>query len=83
MVLQRIPVKVDQVVNHLVYNIVKPKVRWTFFYFGQIDVDVGFLVSKPAPFFEGIVVINGEFKEISLNDFKDKYLVLLFYPLDL
>lgn len=41
------------------------------------------LVSKPAPSFEGIAVINGEFKEVSLNDFKDKYLVLLFYPLDL
>ncbi|CAF2902551.1 unnamed protein product [Rotaria sp. Silwood2] len=39
-------------------------------------------ISKPAPSFEGIAVINGEFKEISLNDFKNKYLVLLFYPLD-
>lgn len=42
-----------------------------------------FLVSKPAPFFEGISVMNGEFKEIRLSDFKGKYLVLLFYPLDL
>ncbi|CAF1284880.1 unnamed protein product [Adineta ricciae] len=39
-------------------------------------------ISKPAPSFEGIAVINGEFKEVSLNDFKNKYLVLLFYPLD-
>jgi len=39
-------------------------------------------ISKPAPPFEGIAVINGEFKEIRLSDFKDKYLVLLFYPLD-
>ncbi|CAF2664501.1 unnamed protein product [Rotaria sp. Silwood2] len=39
-------------------------------------------ISKPAPSFEGVAVVNGEFKEISLNDFKDKYLVLLFYPLD-
>lgn len=39
-------------------------------------------ISKPAPSFEGIAVINGEFKEISLNNFKNKYLVLLFYPLD-
>ncbi|CAF0825715.1 unnamed protein product [Didymodactylos carnosus] len=28
-------------------------------------------------------VINGEFKEVKLADFKGKYLVLLFYPLDL
>ena len=33
--------------------------------------------------FEGISVMNGEFAEISLRDFKNKYLVLLFYPLDL
>jgi len=39
-------------------------------------------ISKPAPPFEGSAVIAGEFKEISLKDFKDKYLVLLFYPLD-
>ncbi|CAF0921930.1 unnamed protein product [Adineta steineri] len=39
-------------------------------------------ISKPAPTFDGIAVINGEMKEISLSDFKDKYLVLLFYPLD-
>jgi peroxiredoxin 1 len=30
-----------------------------------------------------VAVVNGEFKEISLSDFKNKYLVLLFYPLDL
>jgi alkyl hydroperoxide reductase subunit AhpC len=41
------------------------------------------LVSKPAPSFDAIAVINGEFKEVSLSDFKNKYLVLLFYPLDL
>ncbi|CAF0786067.1 unnamed protein product [Rotaria sordida] len=39
-------------------------------------------ISKPAPSFEGIAAIDGEFKEISLTDFKNKYLVLLFYPLD-
>ncbi|UJR36090.1 hypothetical protein I4U23_028825 [Adineta vaga] len=39
-------------------------------------------ISKPAPSFDGIAVVNGGFKEISLKDFKNKYLVLLFYPLD-
>ncbi|UJR09995.1 hypothetical protein I4U23_014219 [Adineta vaga] len=39
-------------------------------------------ISKPAPTFDGLAVINGEFKETSLSDFKGKYLVLLFYPLD-
>ncbi|CAF1146296.1 unnamed protein product [Adineta ricciae] len=39
-------------------------------------------ISKPAPLFDSIAVINGEFKEVSLSDFKGKYLVLLFYPLD-
>uniref|UniRef100_A0A8C0IH57 Thioredoxin-dependent peroxide reductase, mitochondrial n=1 Tax=Bubo bubo TaxID=30461 RepID=A0A8C0IH57_BUBBB len=30
----------------------------------------------------GTAVVNGEFKELSLDDFKGKYLVLFFYPLD-
>jgi hypothetical protein len=51
--------------------------------FINMYIYVCFLVSKPAPTFDGIAAINGEFKEISLSDFKNKYLVLLFYPLDL
>jgi len=41
------------------------------------------LVSKPAPHWEGTAVINGEFKEMKLSDYKGKYLVFFFYPLDL
>uniref|UniRef100_A0A4W6EZ80 Thioredoxin-dependent peroxide reductase, mitochondrial n=1 Tax=Lates calcarifer TaxID=8187 RepID=A0A4W6EZ80_LATCA len=37
---------------------------------------------KPAPAFKATAVQNGEFKEMSLADFKGKYLVLFFYPLD-
>jgi peroxiredoxin (alkyl hydroperoxide reductase subunit C) len=40
-------------------------------------------VSKPAPDWEGSAVISGEFKQLKLSDYKGKYLVLLFYPLDL
>ncbi|PSN46260.1 Peroxiredoxin-4 [Blattella germanica] len=40
------------------------------------------VISKPAPDWEGTAVINGEFKHMTLSDFKGKYLVLLFYPLD-
>ncbi|XP_005999276.1 thioredoxin-dependent peroxide reductase, mitochondrial [Latimeria chalumnae] len=39
-------------------------------------------VTQLAPYFKGTAVVNGDFKEISLNDFKGKYLVLFFYPLD-
>lgn len=39
-------------------------------------------ISKAAPNFEGTAVINGEFKDLKLTDFKGKYLILLFYPLD-
>nr|XP_051705927.1 LOW QUALITY PROTEIN: thioredoxin-dependent peroxide reductase, mitochondrial-like [Oryctolagus cuniculus] len=39
-------------------------------------------VTQPTPYFKGTAVANGEFKDLSLNDFKGKYLVLLFYPLD-
>lgn len=41
------------------------------------------LPSQPAPCFKGTAVVNGEFKEISLKDYKGKYVVLFFYPLDL
>ncbi|MCL4137984.1 UNVERIFIED_CONTAM: hypothetical protein GTU68_001303 [Idotea baltica] len=39
-------------------------------------------IGKQAPDFKGTAVVNGEFKEISLADYKGKYLVLFFYPLD-
>jgi len=39
-------------------------------------------VQHPAPNFECTAVENGEFKTISLSDFKGRYLVLFFYPLD-
>ncbi|XP_054418509.1 LOW QUALITY PROTEIN: thioredoxin-dependent peroxide reductase, mitochondrial-like [Pteronotus mesoamericanus] len=35
-----------------------------------------------APYFKGAAVVNREFKELSLDGFKGKYLVLFFYPLD-
>ena len=40
-------------------------------------------IGKPAPQFKGMAVVNGEFKEISLADYKGKYVVFFFYPLDL
>jgi len=40
-------------------------------------------VQEPAPEFRATAVVNGGFKEISLSDYKGRYLVLFFYPLDL
>lgn len=40
-------------------------------------------IQKPAPRFSGTAVVDGQFKEISLDDYKGKYLVFFFYPLDL
>merc|ERR1712179_196768 len=40
------------------------------------------MISKPAPHWEGTAVVNGSFKELKLTDFKGKYLVFFFYPLD-
>ena len=41
------------------------------------------LVSKPAPDFEAQAVMpDGSFKAIKLSDYKGKYVVLFFYPLD-
>nr|AFP33291.1 peroxiredoxin-3 [Dugesia japonica] len=39
-------------------------------------------VQQPAPDFKGTAVVNNDFKEINLSQFKGKYLVLFFYPLD-
>ncbi|XP_047370669.1 peroxiredoxin-like [Vespa velutina] len=39
-------------------------------------------IQKPAPDFAGTAVINGDFKDIKLSDYKGKYVVLFFYPLD-
>ena len=35
-----------------------------------------------APDFHGTAVVGSEFREIRLNDFKGKFLILFFYPLD-
>jgi len=40
-------------------------------------------LQKPAPAFTGTAVVNGQFKNIKLSDYKGKYVVLFFYPLDL
>lgn len=41
------------------------------------------LVSKPAPDFKATAVMpDGTFKEVTLGDYKGKYLLLFFYPLD-
>ncbi len=41
------------------------------------------LVSKPAPDFTAQAVMpDGSFKELKLSDYKGKYVVLFFYPLD-
>ena len=39
-------------------------------------------VTKPAPHFEGMSYYINKFKKISLSDYKGKYVVLFFYPLD-
>lgn len=41
-------------------------------------------VGRAAPFFKGTAYCSteGGFKEITLNDFKSKWLLLFFYPLD-
>jgi len=39
-------------------------------------------VTNPAPDFKGQAVVGKEFREICLGDYKGKWLVLFFYPLD-
>jgi alkyl hydroperoxide reductase subunit AhpC len=39
-------------------------------------------VTQPAPEFKAKALVNGEFKEVALSDYKGKKVVLFFYPLD-
>nr|CAB3265142.1 peroxiredoxin-like [Phallusia mammillata] len=39
-------------------------------------------VTQTAPAFKGTAVVNGQFKEIALQNYEGKYVVLFFYPLD-
>ena len=44
---------------------------------------MSFLVTKPAPDFSAQAVFpDGSIRELSLSDYKGKYVVLFFYPLD-
>ena len=44
---------------------------------------MAFQVQKPAPDFTAEAVMpDGSFKKVSLSDYKGKYVVLFFYPLD-
>jgi peroxiredoxin (alkyl hydroperoxide reductase subunit C) len=41
------------------------------------------LVGRQAPNFKADAIVNGDFREIALSDYKDKkYVLLFFYPLD-
>lgn len=40
------------------------------------------LVQKTAPDFQAMAVANGDFKQVKLADYKGKWVVLFFYPLD-
>jgi len=40
------------------------------------------LPRSKAPFFQAQAVLHGKFSRVSLDDYKGKYLVLLFYPFD-
>src|SRR5436190_13018386 len=40
------------------------------------------LIGKPAPAFEVEAVVDQQFKLVALDDFRGRWLVILFYPLD-
>lgn len=39
-------------------------------------------IGQPAPSFKTTALIDGKFKDVSLGDYKGKYVVLFFYPAD-
>jgi alkyl hydroperoxide reductase subunit AhpC len=51
--------------------------------FSPESIDMSVLVTKPAPNFKAKAVLkDGSVAEISLSQFKGKYVLLFFYPLD-
>ncbi|RUS26235.1 thioredoxin-like protein [Jimgerdemannia flammicorona] len=46
------------------------------------DVPVRPMIQKPAPKWSAKAVVNGEFQHVSLDDYKGKFLVMVFYPAD-
>jgi peroxiredoxin (alkyl hydroperoxide reductase subunit C) len=62
--------------------------RYIIFDFHQLihlygEVNMSVLVTQPAPDFKAQAVMpDNSFQEISLSDYKGKYVVLFFYPLD-
>jgi peroxiredoxin (alkyl hydroperoxide reductase subunit C) len=39
-------------------------------------------ITQPAPEWKATAVVDGAFKEVNLSDYKGKWLVMFFYPLD-
>ena len=37
------------------------------------------VIGQAAPDFKATAVVNGQFKDVSLSDYKGKYVVLFFY----
>ncbi|CBY14087.1 unnamed protein product [Oikopleura dioica] len=44
--------------------------------------DLKAAIGKPAPAFTAEAVVDSDFQQVSLSDYKGKYLVFFFYPLD-
>ncbi|KAM7540445.1 hypothetical protein Aperf_G00000022772 [Anoplocephala perfoliata] len=40
------------------------------------------VIGKPAPGFTCKALVDGEIKDVSLSDYKGKYVILFFYPMD-
>ncbi len=40
------------------------------------------LIPRPAPDFKAVAMVNGEFREVKLSDYKGKFVLLFFYPMD-
>jgi alkyl hydroperoxide reductase subunit AhpC len=52
-------------------------------FFSQSVINRAAKVTQPAPFFKATAVMpTGEFKSVSLDDYKGKWLLMFYYPLD-
>ena len=49
---------------------------------GRIVAEYRSSLLQPAPYFKGVAAVDGAFEDVELSQYKGKWLIVLFYPMD-
>ena len=80
--------RISQAKNNNNISVVKILIDYRMKLFSLFSVlglalgDLKAFIGKQAPDFTAQAVVNGQFEKLSLSDYKGKYVVFFFYPLD-